>query len=244
MKIILGKWTEDSLNDILRESSGIAGAGQRIDFLSQLFLDVKYQEETLTGDEKTPEEVVINLAGVDCFTFLDYVEAMRLSGMFSEFTEKVRRVRYRDGIVSFENRNHFFTDWLYHNKDFVGDVSENICGGRSLTVQKQLNKKEDGACFVKGIQTVSRELTYIPSASVDDATKRRLKTGDYMGIYSREQGLDVSHVGIIIQGDGRMYFRHASTRQGKVVDEDFREYIAGKPGIVVVRPKEVSLYDS
>jgi len=71
----------------------------------------------------------------------------------------------------------------------------------------------------------------------------RLKTGDYAGIYSVTEGLDVSHVGIIIKKGDNIYLRHASSQKEirKVVDQDFRKYIVGKPGIIILRPKTTGI---
>jgi len=237
--IVLGRLSQNELNQIMRESSQIADIGRRIDFLSGRFLGIDYAESTLIGDKDTPEVFVINLERVDCFTFIEYVEAMHLSGTFSEFKENLRRVRYRSGEVSFINRNHFFTDWREFNSDFVEDATGKIGGDRAITIQKILNGKEDGTCFLPGIPSLSRDISYIPSDAIDDSVSDRLKTGDYAGIYSDIKGLDVSHVGIIVKKGDNIYLRHASSQKEirKVVDRDFRKYIAGKPGIIILRPK-------
>jgi hypothetical protein len=251
MNVILGRWTEDKLDEILRESSKIKEAGARIDFLSRLFLGTNYKESTLIGDVNTPEVFVINLEGVDCFTFIDYIEAMRLSGSkrisdsFSEFKENLKKVRYR-GKVAFENRNHLFTDWREFNTESVDDVTEKIGGQKTKSILKILNRKEDGTYFLQGIQPGEREIRYIPSDAIDDSVISKLKTGDYAGMYSEMQGLDVSHVGIIIKDPIRssisngVNLRHASSKYKKVVDEDFRDYITTKPGLIVLRPKDLS----
>lgn len=240
MEKILGKWTEERLNEILRESAGIKDMGERIDFLSSLFLGIKYQYNTLIGDEKTPEVFVVNLAGIDCFTFLDYVEAMRCSGSFAEFTENVKKVRYRDGNVRYESRNHFFTDWSEFNADLVKDVTTHIGGDQTEAVKKTLNQGEDDTLLLKGIKRQKREVFYIPSAALNETVFSRIQTGDYAGIYSELPSLDVSHVGIIIRDRGETWLRHASSgrEQGKVVDQELRGYITDKPGIIFLRPKE------
>lgn len=237
MKIILGRWTEDKLDEILHESSKIKEAGSRIDFLSRQFLGTDYKESTLIGDARAPEVFVINLEGVDCFTFLDYVEAMRLSDSFSEFKENLRKIRYRNGKVSFENRNHFFTDWREFNSGSVNDITEKIGGQKTKSMVKALNKREDGTFFLPGIPVTRRTINYIPSGVIDDSIINKLKTGDYIGIYSEKQGLDVSHAGITIKDKNSVYFRHASLKQRKVVDNDLRDYMADKPGVVILRPK-------
>jgi hypothetical protein len=239
-RIVLGRFSENELNRIMRESSQIADLGGRIDFISGKFVGTDYAESTLIGDKDIPEVFVINLENVDCFTFIEYIEAMRLSEKFSEFEENLRRVRYRSGEVSFINRNHFFTDWREFNSDFVEDTTGKIGGDKAITVQKILNEKEDGTHFLPGIPSLSREIGYIPTDAIDDSVSDRLKTGDYAGIYSGMKDLDVSHVGIIVRKVDNIYLRHASSREEirKVVDQDFRKYIAGKPGIIILRPRD------
>ena len=241
--IDLGKFSKDGLDQIIRKASEIRDTGKRIDFLSRNFLDLDYVESTLIGDINIPEVFMINLKGVDCFTFIDYIEAMRLSGSFPEFKINLRKVRYKSGIVAFENRNHFFTDWREFNSDFIDDITEEIGAEKTIRVQKTLNQKKDRTHFLPGIQTVKREIKYIPSESIDDSVLSKLRTGDYVGIYSKVNGLDVSHVGIIVKDGDNIYLRHASSQKEhrKVVDQDFKKYIVAKPGIIVLRPKQKCL---
>jgi hypothetical protein len=238
--IILGKFSQDELNRLIGECSRIADTGRRIDFLSAKFLGIDYAESTLIGDKDTTEVFVINLEGVDCFTFIEYVEAMRMSKTFYGFQEILKKVRYRAGEVSFTKRNHFFTDWIEFNGDLVEDVTGKIGGDKAVAIQKALNEKEDGTFVLRGIPSWSREIKYVPSGVIDDLILDRLNTGDYAGIYSNADGLDVSHVGIIIRKGDSIYLRHASSQKEvrKVVDQDFRVYIVGKPGVIILRPRD------
>jgi hypothetical protein len=239
MHILLGKFSQEELDHIMRKSSKIKDVARRIDFLSGQLLDLDYVESTLIGGINTPEAFVINMEGVDCFTFIDYIESMRLSNSFSEFKVNLRKVRYRSGKVAFESRNHFFTDWREFNSDFIDDITEKIGAQRTIKVQKTLNEKENGTYFIPGVHTALREIKYIPSDVIDDSVLNKIRTGDYIGIYSNKQGLDVSHVGIIIKEGDKTYLRHASSlkKHRKVTDQDFKKYITGKPGIIVFRPK-------
>ncbi|MBF0505797.1 MAG: DUF1460 domain-containing protein [Nitrospirae bacterium] len=237
--IFLGKWTRDSLEDALRGSSSLYTAGERILRLSSLLLGVAYKESTLIGDIDTPEVLVINLEEIDCVTFIEYVEAMRLSVSFQEFEKNLKMVRYRSGKVAFPARKHFFTDWIEFNKDLVDEVTGLIGGQKTVYIRKQLNVTEDGTSLVYGIQPFWREIAYIPSYAIDDALVDALQTGDYIGIYSGRPGLDVSHAGIFIVDGDKAWLRHASSvkEQRKVIDQDFRSYMTAKPGIIVLRPK-------
>jgi hypothetical protein len=235
MKIVTGRWSEQELDDILGQSSKIADAGERISFLSRLFLGTGYDDSTLRGGPETPEELVISLASMDCFTFIDYIEAMRLSRSFAGFVGNLRKVRYRRGEVSFSRRNHFFSDWRDSNADFVEDMTGKIGREHAVRVQKVLNEKEGGASWVPGVPVRQREIDYIPSP-MPERVLTELMTGDYAGVYSTAAGLDVSHVGIVVRGDS-LILRHASSRRMKVVDQDLREYFSKKPGMIILRPK-------
>jgi len=232
-------WNIPQLDNLLVRASGIRDTSERIDFLSSQFSGIPYKSATLIGDQQTQEALVINLSGVDCFTFLDYVEALRRSGSFAEFKENLRKVRYQNGVVDYKHRNHFFSDWTLFNEGFIEDVTGEIGAGKAKKVIKLLNAGENGIPLLPGIAVKRRELIYIPSAGIDALILNRLKTGDYIGIYSDRKDLDVSHVGIIIRKGARIFFRHASLQEKyrMVVDEDLKDHLAHKPGVVILRPK-------
>jgi len=245
-QILPGRWSIEELDLLVRDSSAIEDVGERIEFLSRRFLGVAYKGSTLIGDIDRPEVLVIDLEGVDCLTLIEYIEAMRRSDSFTQFVENLRKVRYTGGYVSYERRKHFFTDWIQETKDslpdslkFIEDVTLKVGGSRTRRVYKRLNLKGDGSSILRGIPFKEREISYIPSRAVDETIVERLKTGDYAGIYSEEEGIDVSHVGIVIKSSDRVYLRHASSRADlrRVVDEEFRGYISGKPGLVIFRPR-------
>lgn len=237
--VLLGKWTRGSLEAIMLKASSYSTTGKRISYISSFFLGTPYKASTLTGSRSEPERFVINLRGMDCFTFIEYVEAFRLSVSFREFEKNLKKIRYRSEEIDFGARNHFFSDWSEFNKDSVDDVTIKAGGRKTISVRKKLNVREDGTFFLDGIPPSEREVAHIPSGSLTDPVIDKLKTGDYIGIYSRRQGLDVTHTGILIKSRGKTFLRHASSQDHcrKVVDQDFRTYIAAKPGIVVLRPK-------
>lgn len=236
MHLNTGRWIEDELDRIIREAAKIADPGQCIAFISAYFHNTPYRESTLVGSEHQEEELVIDLSGMDCFTFLDYVEALRHSGSSTEFPEALKRVRYRHGLVSFTSRNHFFTDWADSDRNYVRDVTKEL--GPTITAAKTLNLKENGTLLLEGIEPRSRALSYLPAAALVGAWEQNLKTGDYAGIYSDSPGLDVSHVGIIIRDGASLFLRHASSSPDlrKIVDQDFIPYMKSKPGLIILRP--------
>ncbi len=212
---------------------------ERIQYLSGKFLEVPYRESTLIGSAATDEEFVVDLSGIDCFTFLDYVESLRRSTSFTDFLGKLKKVRYRSGIVSFQMRNHFFTDWREYSGGSIVDITREIGGDRTRATLKSLNLTSGGSLFLDGLPVVERMIDYIPSSSIDEEILQALDTGDYIGMYTETDGLDVSHVGIAIKHDGGTYLRHASSAEAyrKVTDQLLVNYIKEKPGVVVLRPQ-------
>lgn len=237
--IVLGKWTEKLLSKIIHESASIKGAGERIAFLSGQFTGTKYMEGTLKGGLDSAEVFVINLDEMDCFTFIEYIEAMRMSGSYDEFKANLKDVRYCSGMVAFGKRNHFFTDWRLYNAGHIDDATRHIGGRNTEKCMKTLNKKKGGGLFLPGIPISDREVYYIPARHIGGDIMNGLKTGDYIGIYSEDSGLDVSHAGIFIRDGENTILRHASSSPGlrKVVDQDFPGYVSSRPGIIVLRPK-------
>jgi len=234
-KILLDAWSESELDRLIAKSTKIKNIGERITYLSGQFLGVPYKESTLIGSATTPETLVINIEAFDCFTFLDCIEAMRLSRSFADFYENLIRVRYKEGIVRYDRRNHFFTDWSEQNREFVNDRTKETGGKKTETVTKILNRKDDGSSLLPGIGSMKRIIFYIPTEGMNKRVCERLQTGDYVGIYSDLPGLDVSHVGIVVKDGPNINFRHASSAARAVVDQDFSEYISGKAGIIILR---------
>ena len=237
----LGRWTVVEIDRIIHEASTISDTGERISFLSDMFLGLSYREATLHGNSETEEVLTVDFSGVDCFTFIDYVEAMRRSDSFNGFLANLRTVRYRNGTVVHEKRNHFFTDWAENGLPYVTDVTEEIGGGKARSIVKTLNLRDNGTPILPGIKTLRRIINFIPAETVDSTVLAKLRSGDYAGIYSPLQGLDVSHVGIIRKVEKTIILTHASSdsRHRKVIDQDLREYISGKPGLLVLRARDL-----
>jgi N-acetylmuramoyl-L-alanine amidase-like len=225
------------LDKILELARSFTDVGDRIKWLSEQFLGTAYMESTLIGNVNRPEELAVNLEAVDCFTFIDYIEAMRLSRSYGEFELNLKKVRYHSGAVTFGSRNHFFSDWAVYNLELVDDITKKVANGKAAVVKKMLNDRGDGTYFLEGIPVRSREISYIPSAALESALSG-FKTGDYAGIYSPLPGLDVSHVGIVVKKAAGTLLRHASSRYRRVLDEDLFPYFSSMPGIVLLRPKE------
>lgn len=234
--------TSKKLDSILeaKASSRNLDKGQMIDLISGKFLGTPYRANRLRGAEHTPEQLVIDFRGLDCFTYLDYVEALRKSTSRQMFVKNLIQTRYHDGDVDFLKRKHFFTDWAYSkNQNLADDITAQV-SSNTVRVEKRLNERSNGKTYIPGLPVVKRSITYIPSGLVDNKVVSQLRTGDYIGIYASLLGVDVTHVGVFIMTDKGPVLRNASSRKEneKVVDSPFFEYVARKPGIVVFRAKD------
>ncbi|WP_082742087.1 DUF1460 domain-containing protein [Burkholderia sp. MSMB1078WGS] len=236
----MGKETSRKLDALLWQRAAISGSstGQIIESLSREFLGTPYRGDTLKGSSDTPEQLVIDFSGVDCFTYLDYVEAARKAVTKEGYVDQLVRTRYVDGEISFLRRRHFFTDWAYRQQVLADDVTGAI-SVHAVTLEKQLNKKADGGSYLPGLPVVKRNVTYIPSEFIDDKVISQLRTGDFIGIYAKADGLDVTHVGFFVETDNGPVLRNASSKKAnmRVVDSPFLEYVESSPGIVVLRPR-------
>ncbi len=236
--IKLDPYTLNKLNALLKKRSetNYQEKGTLIDFLSEAFLGTPYQANMLHGSEKTPEKLIIDFRGLDCFTYLDYVEALRKSTSQTEFINNVIKTRYINGNIHFLNRKHFFTDWAYREYKLATDITAEI-SPHAVKIEKYLNKKADGENYLPGLPVVKRTITYIPSNFINEEVVGRLQSGDFIGIYTKLAGLDVTHVGFFIMTDKGPMLRNASSRKEneKVVDSPFMDYVAKTPGIIVLR---------
>ena len=234
-----GRWSQAGLTEMLVSASRLATPGERIVEISGHFIDTPYAANTLVGGPQQAERLVINLAGFDCFTFLDVVEALRRSADVAAFPGHLQAVRYRDGTVDYHKRRHFFSDWVAEPAARVVDVTAVVGYGKAVKVTKQLNRKTDGNLWLPGIAVVARDIFHIPTAAIDTQILSALQPGDYIGIYSEQAGLDVSHTGLLVKTGESLLLRHAASRSGvaRVVDEDLLAYLSGKPGLVVYRVK-------
>jgi hypothetical protein len=232
----LGGWSREKIERLLADAGRIPEQGDKVEFISAAFLETPYLADTLIGSAETTEVFVLRLDGVDCFTLLDYVEALRRASGFDGFKDALRRVRYREKRVDFFHRNHFFSEWGEAGSNHLREMTALVGGEDVRCVEKQLNRKKVGTLYLPGYPVRKWEVACIPPEAVDESVLARLRSGDYVGIYSPLPGLDVSHCGIVVKRQGKVFLRHASSRLKKVTDEELIHYLGGKKGLVVYRP--------
>ncbi|WP_168395538.1 DUF1460 domain-containing protein [Erwinia amylovora] len=237
----IDQFTSEKVNQILRDkviANGSEEHGELVGSVSSAFLNTPYKGNTLIGSADMKEVLVADFNGVDCFTLIDYVEALTRAGNQRDFLNNLVATRYAQEHVDYYSRKHFFTDWFaiapQNAADVTGDISPDY-----VSMYKNLNVKADGGEYISGLGVRPREINFIPGDKIDAVVLDNLRTGDYVGVYSTQAGLDVSHTGIVIKRDGNVWFRNASSlsHNMKVVDSPFVEYMSTKPGFIVLRAK-------
>ncbi len=226
--------------------------------LGTYFMETPYVAHTLEiGDE---EQLVLNLRGLDCTTLVENCLALAKtiqSGehTFEQFTKELKNVRYRSGkIDGYPSRLHYTTDWVFDNqqKKLVRNMSKEI---GATPYPKEINfmsthpdsyrQLKDSSHLVdiivqKENDINSRQHFYIPEEKLAEV-ENQLVDGDIVGITTSIEGLDISHMGILMRKAGRIHLLHASSAAEKVVlsEETLEEYLMNSKsatGIMVARP--------
>lgn len=229
--------------------------------IGKSFLETEYVAHTL--EKEGDEQLVINLTGLDCTTFLE--NALTLSRCikknktsFEDYQNELTFIRYRDGkIDKYPSRLHYFSDWIYNNqqKGIAKDITDEIGG---VPIKFKLNFMSENPKYYKQLkenpefipilkkqeqEINSRQYYYIPENDIEKI-ESKIQTGDLIALTTPEKGLDIGHVGIAIKMDnGRIHFLHAPLVGSKVqiTETPLSDYVIKnkkRNGIIVLRVQE------
>lgn len=185
------------------------------------------------------------------------------------YPQAVSDLRYRDAKPAYCARLHYFSDWIRSNatQGRLAEVTREVGREpRNLTflslpqgldfmsrhaarIPALASNPERQACVrdserslalaLHDVATGDTGFEYIPLSRLADVASR-LRGGDIVAFVAERQGLDVVHVGIVVEREGQLAFAHASQRYGRVaITPDFLRYAASVPsqrGIRVLRP--------
>lgn len=105
--------------------------GTRLDFVSSQYMGKPYVVDPLGEGEKGrfDRDPRLRLDGFDCTTFVETMLAIAKSRRSSDVPRWMDRIRYENGVVGFETRNHFpDADWIANNSKagYVKDVTARV----------------------------------------------------------------------------------------------------------------------
>jgi hypothetical protein len=235
--------------------------GDVITEVGKSFLGTEYLSHGLEKDGD--EQLVINLTGLDCTTFLENSLVLarcikKGKTSFEDFTNELQLIRYRDGVIDeYPSRLHYFSDWIYDNvkKGIVDDVTEEI-GGKKIQFKvnfmsthpesyKHLKENPD---FIPVIKKQEKEIScreyyFIPKEGLK-SKEDQIQNGDLVAITTTVEGLDIGHIGIAVKMDnGSIHLLHAPTVNTKVqiTEEPLSDYLMKykrHSGVIVLRALE------
>lgn len=234
-----------------------APLNQRIIEAGRAFLGTPYVASTLEaeGDEK----LIVNLKGVDCTTFVEYVTAMAISSQegdirFIDFARELAELRYRNGIIDgYTSRLHYFTDWLKENekRGYLTIISDEI---GNADMEKEVNfmtsnpqyyrQLQENPSYIETMAGIESSMfgygmRYITKDVIEDKASL-IHDGDIIAFVTTIKGLDVSHTGLALHQNGSLHFMHASlgSKQVEITGMPLSVYLQGLKnvsGILVAR---------
>ena len=219
---------------------GINDANRLVEFYARRLLGTPYVPHTLEGDD---EQLTINIHELDCTTFVETLYALArttLAGRASwrDYAANLEDLRYRGGrMVDYSSRLHYISDWIIdnHTRGNMRELTPDLPHADFMVKNIDFMSKHTGSyrqlrgdsVMVEKIKRVeagyrNHRMPYLKRAWLNDkAVKEALRAGDFVGLVTRVEGLDVSHMGIIVVDDkGNPHLLDASMSGGKVMIEE------------------------
>ncbi len=246
------------IDKLLREASQLPTDCSRILFFARKFVGRPYVGGTL--DKNKEERLVVNLRQWDCTTFVETVASLALASAkgglhFADFTRQLRHLRYRDGLISYTTRLHYFSWWIEeqvkHHRAIEITPHETFTGRRRLNLYymshhpdryPMLRHRPQRADSIRTYEKAScgKSFSYLPSARLANDTLLRdaIHDGDIIATVTRRGGLDIAHLGFAVWGtDGHLHLLNASSLRHAVVEErrTLSEYLERQPNILGIR---------
>ncbi|HIA47767.1 MAG TPA: DUF1460 domain-containing protein [Candidatus Hydrogenedentes bacterium] len=203
---------------------------QRVRKVTQDSLGTEYNDGPLgegVGGKYDPDPI-IDLTRVDCVTFVEQTVALSMTPNYDEMVEFLQTIRYKDGKIDYEHRNHFMiTDWLPNNP-YCQDVSSQL-GVETQTVKRTISRK-DFFQLVKAPtigQSTPDQTISLNIISVKDTAhaEKNLPDTALIIFIGKIDWLFSLHTGLYIRDEnGRGQLIHASSKSGKVVSMNLTDY--------------------
>lgn len=222
------------VEQLLSETKYGCSAGSRIEVLSRRFLGYPYLPNPLIGSAGTAEVFTASLDGFDCVTYIETIVALARALNVEDFIEWLRKIRYEQGRIQWERRNHYMTLWIRNN------IREGIVRPVSMPAVPMLCR-ERILNVVPGLAAQRTSVKCVPKRAMRRLAAY-LQSGDLIFFASTRKNLDVFHTGIIVRDGARVLMRHASRSRGFVVEQELSEFLKANrmAGVIVERPQEVT----
>ena len=222
---------EARIAKLIGEARALPTVSERIGLISRALVGTRYRGHTLIGGPWRPEKFVVRDDAFDCVTFCETVLAAAVARDADGFAPALRAIRYRNGVVSWRARNHYFFEWSRCN------VENGFCRAVEFDAMVDLDKS---VYWHRALGRRRFAMRAVPSDTFL-AGRDRLKTGDIVGFVTRRPNLDYFHTGFVAFGPrGEFLLRHASQSHGRVVDESMARFVAANRVryVTLLRPRD------
>lgn len=222
------------VEQLLSETRHDRSISSRIEVLSRHFLGGPYKTNPLIGTAGTAEVFTASFDGFDCVTYIETVLALARASSVDDFVKWLRKIRYEQGRIQWEQRNHYMTGWIRNN------VREGIIEPVSTRTIPTVSK-ERVLNVVPGLDPQPTRVKCVPKRAAL-RLEAYLQSGDLIFFVSTRKNLDVFHAGIIVRDGTRLLMRHASRSQGHVVEQELSNVVKANrmSGFIMMRPQSVT----
>ena len=108
------------------------GCAHNVHYIGEQYLGKIYIDNPLGENVLPDNDPLIRYDAFDCVTFIE-------TALAHGNEKRLTQIRYKNGEISFLNRNHFIeTDWLQNNADIVENVSSQY--GKTAVRTVNINK--------------------------------------------------------------------------------------------------------
>ena len=231
--------SEQQIDQAIAEAHRLPAIGDRVEKLSALFVGVPYGEFPLGEGSGIEPQPRWRLDQVDCQTYVETVLAMGNAKSLPAARAILDDIRYAQTPpkVGFATRNHFTeAQWIPSlvEKGYLREETTAI-DGRARSAALALHRAQwEKVPGLKRLATADIPEGNFPIRylTLDEAKKRAasIEPGSVLLVvraHDPARVVRVSHMGLVVRKEGKLYVRHASFGQEKAVIElPFDEFIA------------------
>ena len=215
------------------------------------------------------EHLIVSLSHVDCTTVIEDVLSLALCyrdgrTTLDDLKDYYRRMHYRDGVISFATRNHYFT-WIMQSAikegfvervspdepsfPFTGimDLQPSYMTRNKHLFHPQMDDEENYKAIALRQQQRVR-FTFIPRELLDmpqDSALGVIHDGDILAVVCNQhtwaRGVEVKHLLMAKWINGRLHFYHATAGGLELANMDAYTFMKDKftmMGVAVYRMKD------
>jgi hypothetical protein len=242
--------------------------GERVVLIGRELVGVPYVNYTLEVDDHI-ESPVVNLRGMDCWTY--YENSLAIARMIhfkpgpykpQDMLHMIEIERYRNGICtgSYLSRMHHLEEVFHDNqrRGYATNITPRLPGAvrlqrniQEMTVQwKSYRYLRSNPSLIAPMGRIEAQVSKLPVYHVPKskvrAVENLLQNGDICAITTSWHSGYTSHVGLIMKIKGRAYLAHATSDRAKgrmtLIDKPITDYLNGSSkhaGMIICRPHDL-----